>query len=95
LILENISPPIGSDAAQKAISAVFRQPEYQRSLSRTLWQQIVEWIGGLWRAIGGALDTYPELRWALLAVVIAGAIVSIGGASAQWIGTGSVDSSAE
>lgn len=47
------------------IAAVFRQAEYRRTLRRTLLQEIFDWIGAAFRALGAAIDAHPSLKWDL------------------------------
>ena len=63
--LQGAPAVIDADSAQRIIGAVFRQAEYQRSLRRTLIQQIFDWIRELIRAITAAIDATPNLQWVI------------------------------
>jgi hypothetical protein len=78
LRLQGITSAIDADSAQSVIGAVFRQAEYQRSLRRTLLQQIFDWVRSLIEAISKAIHVNPNLKWALpvAALVVVGLIVA-------------------
>lgn len=66
------SGAIGPDSVNRVIATVFQQPAYRRSLRRTLAEQILDWIGSFFRAIGATMDSHPLLRY-----VAAGAVLAI------------------
>ena len=72
---------ISVDSAQKAISIVFRQPEYSRSFKRTLFQEVIEWISSLFGAINSAMLAYPQLKGFFLAALVLLALLVAGRAA--------------
>jgi hypothetical protein len=65
------SRPISPDSVNRTIAAVFQQAEYRRSLRQTLIEQIFDWIGNLFKAIGASMDSHPALRYVAAALVAA------------------------
>lgn len=60
--IEIISP----DTVQQTISAVFAGEQYQRSLRRSLWEQLVGWIGRIINAVMRAMEDSPTLKWTVI-----------------------------
>jgi len=70
------SAEIPADSLSRVIATVFRQPEYHRSLRRTLAEDILHWIGSLFRYVQSALDAHPVSKFLLFSIVL-GLIASI------------------
>jgi hypothetical protein len=60
---------ISADSVRTAIAAIFHHSEYHRSLRGAFWQQILNWMADLTRAIVSALRRSPSLGWGIVAVL--------------------------
>ncbi len=62
---------LGEAAVRDTIAAVFRQRDYDRSIARSMWDQLWRWVGERMGELFTALRHSPATRWVVIAVLIA------------------------
>lgn len=69
---------IPADTLTRALAAVFQRAEYQRTLRRTLAQEILDWIASVFRSIAAAMEAHPLVRIVVIGFALALVLVIFG-----------------
>jgi hypothetical protein len=78
LVVQGRTAPWPAAAIQDSVAAIIRQRPYQRSVSATLLDRLMDWIAALIRRIFASVAEIPNAKWVVLglAIVVVLAIVA-------------------
>ena len=78
LVVQGRTAPWPAAAIQDSVAAIIRQRPYQRSVSATLLDRLMDWIAALIRRIFASVAEIPNAKWVVLglAIVVVLAIVT-------------------
>lgn len=62
--------PLSDAALRDTLAAVFRAPEFRRSVRETVWQRFIEWLAELLAAFRAATSDSEVLFWSLAAALV-------------------------
>lgn len=77
IVVQGRGGPWPAAAIQDSVAAVIRQRPYQRSVSATLLDRLLDWLAALIRRIFAAVSEIPNAKWIILglAIVVVAAII--------------------
>jgi hypothetical protein len=70
IVVQGRGGPWPAASIQDSVAAIIRQRPYQRSVSATLLDRLLDWLAALIRRVFSAVSEIPNAKWIVLAATI-------------------------